>query len=629
MLIRHSYDTRFITLMEKLRSEYGEEMFKLSGIGSEALDINGFSKQYFLGNGNTADKSIDSNANVSDKSVLSWENESAKPLKKLNAIYLIWKSALVKYGIKRANKMVDAEIRGAIRIHDLYKWLTPYCWAGSLDGIVHKGMPFYDKIKIGPTKHFDSYINLSLQYICYISNQIAGAVALPDFFIYADYFVRKDYGEKWHTDEKLVSKINQLFQNWIYSVNFSWRSNQSPFTNISVMDKYWLEALFATHANPDFSKPDFDNVMRLQKMFVNEMVRNLRDNIFTFPVVTACLLYDESTKKCKDEDFLQFVSEVGAETGLFNYYVDSRTSSLSSCCRLRSNIEEANKEYTNSFGAGGVSIGSHRVVTMNLPQIAYQAEDWTDFMKILDYRVNLGQDILDLHRDTMKRLIGTGHLPMYNYGFMFLEKQFSTIGFIGLNEALEIMGFDIMDNKGHEKAKEILDCINTLNLKRSKQDGNIRNIEQIPGESAASNLAKKDKNLFDEAGKYKIYSNQYIPLIKNVDMSDRIVAQGRYDKDCGGGSILHINVQERISTSQVKKLIQYCASKGVIYFAINYNFCQCVTCNKIYVGKLTKSPCHNADVKKYLRIVGFLTNVENWDSARQEEYKSRQFYKDM
>ena len=123
MLVHHSYDQRFIVLMEKLRKQYGEEMFELSGIGQNDLDINKYSKKFFNTNGSTADKTIDGNANVSERGVLSWENESQKPIKKLNGMYLLWKSALNKHGIKRANKIIEHEIKGAIRIHDFHMWL--------------------------------------------------------------------------------------------------------------------------------------------------------------------------------------------------------------------------------------------------------------------------------------------------------------------------------------------------------------------------------------------------------------------------------------------------------------------------------------------------------------------------
>jgi ribonucleoside-triphosphate reductase len=503
------------------------------------------------------------------------------------------------------------------------------CYAGSMGPLVEKGMPFYDKIKINPPKHFDSYINLTLQYICFSSNAVAGAVGLPDWFCYLDFFVRKDYGENWVSKSDIVEHVKQQFQSWIYSVNFSWRSNQSPFTNLSVMDKYWLKNLFENYVFPDYSTPNFDNIMILQKMFTEEMVRNLKNNPFTFPVMTACLLTDPETNKVKDTEFFDWAADIVAKTGLFNIFIDSTTSSLSTCCRLRNDISEASGEFFSSLGSGGVDVGSHRVVTINLPQIAWEAAgDKSLFMKMLEWRVELSQDILDIHRQTLIKLIDNGNLPMYSFGFMNLKKQFSTVGFIGLNESIELMSENITTEAGAKIGHDIIGLINSLNAKRTKLDNNIRNVEQIPGEGAAYNLAQKDAELFTDAKKYPLYSNQFIPLSKEVNMAERIKIQGEYDQKTSGGSILHLNLDSNVTMQVAKDLIEFAGAKGVKYFAINYNFAQCTNCGKVHIGKFIKSPCHAADIKSWIRVVGFLTPTSAWAEPRREEYAHRQFYSD-
>ncbi|HPM74134.1 MAG TPA: anaerobic ribonucleoside-triphosphate reductase [Saccharofermentans sp.] len=626
MLIHHSFDDRFVSLVERLRKQYGAEMLALSGIGEEDLDINNYSKKFFKTDKSAiADCSVDANANVSDNSIFSWETESKKPIMKLNAMYKLWLSAMKKHGIKRANKIIEAEIRGSIRIHDFHFWEKPYCWASSLNMLVQNGMPFYHKKHIGPVKHFDSFINLTLNYVCYLSNQIAGAVALPDFVVYAEYFIRKDFGADWKNQPAAVRIVKQQFQSFICSLNFSWRSNQSPFTNISIFDKYWLENLFKEHVNPDFSKPDMESVKAVQKLFVDVYCEEQLNGLFTFPVLTACLLLNKDNEPM-DGEFLDYVSDVTAEHGLFNIYMSNTSDSLSSCCRLRNDIKEANKEYTNSFGAGGLNIGSHRVVAINLPQIAYETESWDDYKRLLEYRVQLTQDILDIHRETIEKNIANGKLPLYRYGYMDLNKQFSTIGFIGMNEAIEMLGFDIVHEDGTTKAKEIVEIMNRANAKRSAIDGKIRNVEQIPGEAAASALATKDKILYENAN-YDLYSNQYIPLTKETSLSNRIKVQGYFDKSVGGGSILHINVQEKIDKKQAKKLIEHTAKSNVVYFAVNYRLLQCPACQKIYIGEMENSPCHDKPMKKYMRVVGFMTEISSWSSSRREEYAHRKFYK--
>lgn len=328
--IQHSFDHHFVELLDRLEKKYGEEMFELEGIDRKNLDIAKFTEKY-LNTDVVADTSVDANANVDSNDVLGLEYEAPKPIMKLNGIYMLWKDALKKFGIKRANKMVELEIAGGIRVHDLHGWIKPYCWGTSLSTIVNEGMPWVKRIKIGPIKHFYSFINNTFQLICTLSTQCMGAVAVPDFLIYAEYFIRKDFGDKWYENEKTVHFIREAFQHFIYSVNNSFRGNQSPFTNVSVYDKYWLEALFKDHMNPDFTHPDIKNTMRVQKLFVDELMTQLQDNPFTFPVMTAASLLDPKTREFKDQEWLDWLSEVSVKNKCLNFFQDDSTSSISSC----------------------------------------------------------------------------------------------------------------------------------------------------------------------------------------------------------------------------------------------------------------------------------------------------------
>ena len=351
-------------------------------------------------------------------------------------------------------------------------------------------------------------------------------------------------------------------------------------------------------------------------------IKESKNQTFTFPVNTATF-YKDNDGEIKDNKFLKLISELNSYNGAFNIYTGP-LGSLASCCRLRSDTTKI-KEYTNSFGAGGVSIGSHRVVTLNLPHIAYESEDDTEFFRRLEYNITAAQDILDIHYNIITENIKKNKLPLYTHNFMTLNKQFSTIGFIGINEACEIQGYDIMDEQGSRFAKRILDKINDFNEQATSIDGRIRNVEQIPGESAAIMFAKKDKILFT-GHKYEMYANQYIPLWKNVDVEKRIKAQGIFDSQCGGGAIAHLNVTDSLEPNQMEILITTAAKQGCIYYAINMNNARCSTCGKLFIGKFEKSPCHNAKVINYLRVCGFLTPIDNWIPERRKEYENRQFY---
>lgn len=613
MFINHSFDHHFVSLLEKLEKKYGAEMFELEGIDRKNLDIAKFTNK-FLETKVMADASVDANANVDDTSILSWDYEMPKPLMKLNGLYFLWKDALKKHGIKRANKMIELEIAGGIRIHDLHGWLKPYCWGTSLSTIVNEGMPWVKRIKIGPVKHFYSFINNAFQLICTLSTQCVGAVAVPDFLIYAEYFIRKDFGDKWYENENSVEFIRQAFQHFIYSVNNSFRGNQSPFTNVSVYDKHWLKSLFAQHMNPDFTNPDLDNAMRVQKLFVDELMNQLDQNPFTFPVMTAASLIDPETKEFADQEWLDWLSEVSVKNKCLNFFQDDSTSSISSCCRLKNELSTTGKdgkqEYVNSFGVGGISIGSHRVVAINLPQIAYIAKysdknDWQAFYNILESRVKIAQDILDIHKELLARLIKNGNLPMYTYNVMDLNKQYSTLGFIGLYECLEILGLDIRTKEGLEEGKKILGVFNKLNAERTAKDGRIRNLEQIPGEAAAVTFCLKDKLQFANINDYDLYANQYLPLIKEALLSDRIRLQGEFDKGTSGGAILHADFDQELTKDQIKNILNSFAKNGVIYGAIDDSQIQCKNCGKVTVGppNTTESTCCKSPVEVWMRVV--------------------------
>lgn len=624
MLIRHSWDQRFVDKLKELEDKYGVQMFELEGIGPSKLDINEFAKKFFT-KAVVADVSSDANANVDDDSVLSFEYEFNKSIQKLNSYYLIWKKMTenADIGIKRANKTLELCINGSLKIHDAHMLLKPYCYGFTVAPIVMHGLPYIRKIKIGPPKHFSSFINLIIQFTAYASNQLAGAVAFPDLFVYMDWYARQDFGEDYLDKETSKDLIKQDLQSLVYSWNYPFRGSQSSFTNVSIFDDFFVRDLFSNTIYPDMSRPNFESIKKLQNFYAEWMLDESKKQVFTFPVNTA-VLYKDENNIIKDENFLNFISKVNSYNGLFNIYTGP-LSSISSCCRLRSDTTKV-KEYANSFGTSGTSIGSHRVVTLNLPHIAYEAEDNMEFLKKVEYNVKAAQDILDIHRSIIIDNIENGKLPLYTHQFMDLNRQFSTIGFMGINEACEILDMDIADKTGSDFGKKVLDKINELNEQRTKIDGHIRNMEQIPGESAAVMFAKKDKLLFTNH-KYKIYSNQYIPLWKNVDIHERIRLQGLFDSQCSGGAIAHLNVTDSLDEVQMKQIIIHAAKQGCIYFAVNMNQARCNSCGKVFIGKFDKSPCHSATMTNFLRVVGFVTPIDNWLAERREEYKIRQFYK--
>ncbi len=234
-----SYDSQFVKLMEDLQDKYPEDVFNIQGISSKARDLNEFSKKFFTkSSAATADLTVDSNANINTKTVSQYSAEQNKGSARVNGLYLLWKFIIkneIDSGLEHdeaiivSNETIELVVNGALFVNDLASVEKPYCWAQSLQPLVFEGMKFLNGgIHIGKPKRSSSFIQLIIQSIAYMSNQLAGAIALPDFFVYLDWFYRNEMGEdyvsKVGTDEKITKFIHNQFQNFIYSVNFEFRT---------------------------------------------------------------------------------------------------------------------------------------------------------------------------------------------------------------------------------------------------------------------------------------------------------------------------------------------------------------------------------------------------------------------
>jgi ribonucleoside-triphosphate reductase len=277
------------------------------------------------------------------------------------------------------------------------------------------------------------------------------------------------------------------------------------------------------------------------------------------------------------------------------------------------------------------------VCTINLPRAAFKADKTTlqgdiaerteVFLTEVVHLVNTAGRVNHTKRKIVERRIANGNLPLYTLGFMDLKRQYSTVGVNGLNEALEILGYDIMTPEGQAFVVRILEIINAENDKLQKKYKAPHNCEQIPGENVSIKLAEKDR-LLKYNDRYKIYSNQFIPLTTKADLLDRIHLQGLFDGHFSGGAIMHAIVEQRITDPQrIVDLIKYCARNGVVYWAINYNLQRCSD-GHMSVGKGDScAVCGATVVDNFTRVVGFLTSVRNWHKVRREvDYPERQFY---
>lgn len=633
------YESEFEKLISSIGTmKNGQKLLNLSGISSDMIDIAQYTNRFFKSkDSNVADLSTDPNSNIKQRSAITYINEAPKPLFRLNNYHQLWESLLNTHGLSRANEAVLADITGDIYIADFHLWNLPYCYAFSAMDILNEGMPFITHPHSSPAVHLDSFIQHVIQSTMYYSNSIAGAVAFPDIFPAMWFVYQNDKKLGYPTSDpvKFEEWVIQQFQLFTYTINQPYRSGtQSPFVNISVFDKGFLDDMFADlqWVNPKTGEVvdiDLNGVDYLQKKYSEWFCKESKKQLFTFPVMTANILVEDDQngkRSVVDKDFFKWVAEVTIDRALFNIYTGTR-GNLSTCCRLRSDSNKM-KQFFNSLGSGGTKIGSHRVCTINLPRLAHNSKSPEDFESKLTYEVQLCHDILKAHRAQLQEEIDQGLLPLYNLGFMDLKTQFSTVGIIGFYEAMKIIGYDIADLNSIPYAQKIIKLLNNLNDEASFKDGFMYNLEQIPGEGAAIKLAQKDELVYDDMD-YDMYSNQFIPLVDKTPMALRFKVQGAFDQSMSGGSILHINLAEKVqSVDMLMTLMDYAIQQGVVYFAPNYNIQQCEN-GHITVGKTCHCPeCGGEIVENYTRVVGFYTPVSKWKQERRGEtdYKSRVWY---
>lgn len=401
-------------------------------------------------------------------------------------------------------------------------------------------------------------------------------------------------------------------------------SGNSAFTNVSVFDKSFLEDLSLMYIFPDGSSPDAEIVKRLQDIYVDVMNEILERTSATFPVTTAACAIDDERMFKNPDDVKHFIQQ-NLQFGFMNFY-SGKSTTLSSCCRLRSDMESIG--YSNSIGGSSTKIGSVGVTTINMYRLAVRVNgDVNKFIELLKHTVGAAARVNHARRTIIRKKSERGFAPLYTHEFISLDKQFSTCGINGFYEAMCALGIDITSDDGLQQAINIIDVVNVENKKYDKAFGYSHNCEQVPAESASVKIAQKDR-LLGYNKEYELYSNQFIPLTASADILERIKIQGALDNHFSGGSILHLNFDQRIDdVDKIYNILQDAVLQGVVYMAINYVLNECEN-GHMSVGNMDICPvCGGELCNKFSRVVGFLSNVKNWNKVRRTfDFPNRKFY---
>ena len=632
----------FEKAMAVMNEKYGEDFEFLNGFHETQLNFSDFIDSFV--DKKVADVTIDSNANASNKDIRSLISEKGKSLDKLFAFNKIFYELKKKYNLKTAKEWLETEYNGGFYLHDAPSTTyLPYCYAYDLTRLAEEGLFFINPparsegvapsvtYNNQPPKHLTTFVDDVIEYISYMSNRSSGAVGIPNILIWTYYFWKKDC-ETGYIIKSPDYYIRQTFQKLIYRLNQPFmRIDQTAFVNVSIFDRNYIEALFGGVKYPDgtYVIDCVEELIEHQKIFMEVVSQTRSQNMFTFPVLTYSLLYQNG--KFVDEEFARWCSDHNTTWNDSNFFVSGDVTTLSNCCRLLSDTSKLNA-FINSIGGTALSIGSVKVNTINLMRIALETEcDEKKYLATLKKRATLCCKVLDVVRHIIKRNIEKGLLPNYQDGAVEMDKQYCTMGILGLYEVIEAFGYTKVDELGYTYysdeginfACEIFKVLNEV--KDSFTDEYSFNIESVPAERAAVILCQKDNILYDLSKKF-IYSNQWIPLSTKCTIKEKLRLSAILDEKCSGGSIAHINLEANFpNTDSAWEMLNKIAQAGVIYFAFNTRINECKN-HHGFVGTDICPTCGEPVFDTYQRIVGYLVPTRSYSKDRLKEFTTRQWY---
>lgn len=631
MNIELKLNTDFERCLDELKKKYGEDFEYLNGLHSTQLDNSEFLNN-FIKTDTLADTTIDPNANANHRDIRSFMTEKCKSQDKLFALNKIFYEIKKKWGIRTAKQWFEQEFSRGFYLNDAATAsYYPYCYAVDLTRLATEGLFFLNNYNNQPPNRLTTFMDYVVEFISFLSNRQSGAVGLPNVILWIYFFWKRDC-ENGYCMKDPDYYLRQNFQKLIYRLNQPFlRLDQSSFTNVSIFDRHYLEALFGGVIFPDgtFVIDQIEEIIKCQKIFMEVVSKVRHDQMFTYPVLTYSLLYKDG--KFQDEEFARWASKHNMEWSDSNFFISDNVGVLSNCCRLLSDTSKL-EGFINSIGGTALSIGSCRVSTINLARIAYESKlNRKKYISILKDRVTLDCKALYSMRHIIQRNIEKGLLPNYQEGALEMSKQYCTVGILGLYEVMDLFGListDELGNKyytdeGIEFAKEIFHTINEI--KDNFTNEFTFNVESIPAENCAGNICMAD-NLLYEQDKYFIYSNQWIPLMEKCTIQEKCRLSSILDKECSGGAIAHINIEGRFLNEETAwKMLNYVASNGVIYSAFNTKINVCA--HKHASIGTTKCPvCGEDIVDVFSRVVGFYAPRSSYQKIRKKEFDKRKWY---
>lgn len=632
-----------------------------------------YMNEYSQSNENAATSSeTDANANVTMKNVANLEGEVYKTTNrviqrqrmkdKLNEMY---PEVAKKYGEDLNSHIIYTHDEATTPV------LKQYCMAVSLYPLMMEGVGNIDGITPTPPNDLQSFSGQVTNLIFLLSSQCKGAVAVGEYFIALNYYIVQEFGPNWYEKLDVVTTtdhcskqrtirdaIYKAFKQFIYGVNqpAGNRSYQSPFTNVSYYDHTYFSSLFGEFYYPDGTKPQWEAVDCLQRLFMKFFNKLRTKQILTFPVETMAMVYDPKTNDIIDKDYKDFTAEMYAEGHSFFTYISDSADSLASCCRLRNELAE--NTFSPTSGLTGVMTGSCNVITLNINRIV---QDWyktveyctvtyngvsvtakydpsfdgIDYVSLKKYLISILERVYKYHiafKTMLYELEDKGMFAASNGGYIYISKLYSTIGINGLNEAARFLGITVGNNKEYiEFLQLVLGTIKEQNKAHSIHDANrpfLFNSEVVPAEG----LGGKNYNWDKEDGYWvpedeNLYNSYFYDAHDDTSVLDKFILHGRQTYQyTDGGSAAHINLEDHLSKGQYLKLIDFAIVNGTNYFTFNIPNSKCDDCGYITKHPITECPkCHSNHITQYTRVIGYLRPIKSFGKDRQVEASHRTY----
>lgn len=629
-----------------------------------------YMNQYSQSTDNAASSSeTDGNANVTMKNVANLEGEVYKTTNRIiqrqrmkDELNILFPEVAKQYETDLDNHIIYTHDEASTPV------LKQYCMAVSLYPLLTEGVGNIDGVTPSEPDDLQSFSGQITNLIFLLSSQCKGAVAVGEYFIALNYYVVKEFGDKWY--EKLDyeassphclikrtvrDNILKAFKQFVWGVNqpAGNRSYQSPFTNISYYDHTYFTSLFGEFCYPDGSKPEWIAIDTLQRMFMKWFNQIRLKQVLTFPVETFAMVHNGDD--IIDQNYKQFCAEMYAEGHSFFTYISDSADSLASCCRLRNELAE--NTFSPTSGLTGVMTGSCNVITLNINRIV---QDWAlthtlngaplikgkklenignplhvtmieDDLK--NYLVGILKRVYKYHiafKTMLYDLEDKGMFAASNGGYIHISKLYSTIGINGLNEAARFLGMKVSNNPEYiEFLQLILGTIKEQNKLHSIHDRKrpfLFNSEVVPAEGLGGKNYRWDKkDGYVVSEDENLYNSYFYNAHDNTSVLDKFVLHGHQTYQyTDGGSAAHINLEDHLSKEQYLKLIDFAIANGTNYFTFNIPNSKCEDCGKIIKRPIDTCPCcgsHN--ITQYTRVIGYLRPTKAFGSDRQQEARNR------